>query len=210
MSICPNLNTPEWKTLVEGVGELEAYRDFMETDGEIRTPEQVNAKIAEQNIAAPLIVPSADINKVPTPLIEATVDTVTLQDNALLNDASDNTIHPTTDTHVEALDLAQQLSETLGITYQVINAAEAQALTEQAKNPWKAGDIGFYIGDIVYFVGDHLSMENVFHEFSHPFIRHLNITNPTLINSLYSQLQGTDRGKAIIQEVKELYADSLM
>jgi len=35
---CPNTNLPEWNTLVEAVGQLEAYKDFMETGGKIRTP----------------------------------------------------------------------------------------------------------------------------------------------------------------------------
>jgi len=42
--ICPNKNLKEWKDLVNVVGEHEAYRDFMEYNGEIRTPEEVLAK----------------------------------------------------------------------------------------------------------------------------------------------------------------------
>ena len=45
MKVCPNINTAEWKVLEESVGKFEAYRDFMETKGEIRTPEQVQAKL---------------------------------------------------------------------------------------------------------------------------------------------------------------------
>ena len=47
-SSCPNINLPEWKTLVKAVGQLEAYRDFMETGGQIRTPKEVNAKLLER------------------------------------------------------------------------------------------------------------------------------------------------------------------
>ena len=43
---CPNTNLPEWNDLVEAVGQLEAYKDFMETDGKIRTPKEVQRKIA--------------------------------------------------------------------------------------------------------------------------------------------------------------------
>ena len=49
MSSCPNINLPEWKTLEESVGTFEAYRDFMETDGMIRTPEEVQAKLREKD-----------------------------------------------------------------------------------------------------------------------------------------------------------------
>lgn len=44
-TICPNINLQEWKDLVNEVGEFEAYRDFLETDGLIRTPEEVKLKI---------------------------------------------------------------------------------------------------------------------------------------------------------------------
>jgi hypothetical protein len=43
--ICPNINTPEWKALEAAVGKFEAYRDFIEQDGEIRNPEIVQAKL---------------------------------------------------------------------------------------------------------------------------------------------------------------------
>ena len=48
MSICPNKNLPEWKALVAEVGSFEAFRDFMETNGEIRDPQTVAAKLKEQ------------------------------------------------------------------------------------------------------------------------------------------------------------------
>jgi hypothetical protein len=50
MSICPNKNLPEWKTLVEEVGEYEAFRDFFENEGEIRTPEMVQEKLNKEEI----------------------------------------------------------------------------------------------------------------------------------------------------------------
>jgi len=211
MSICPNINTPEWKALEAGVGKIEAYRDFMETNGEIRTPEEVQAKLAERANPGPTIIESPAPDDMPATMIDAVIDIgqnkVGLMDEAILNDASDNTVHPTSDTHVEAMDLIQQLSDTLGVDFQIVTAAEAQALTEQAKNPWKAGDVSFYVGGTVYFVGNHISMENAFHEFAHPFVRHIANTNPTLFNRLYSNLQMTDEGKAIIAEEKELYAN---
>jgi hypothetical protein len=47
--VCPNKNLPEWKQLVESVGEFEAYRDFFEYGGLIRTPEQVKLKLNLDN-----------------------------------------------------------------------------------------------------------------------------------------------------------------
>ena len=45
---CPNKNLPEWKTLVAKVGNREAFRDYMETNGEIRTPDVVLKKLAKR------------------------------------------------------------------------------------------------------------------------------------------------------------------
>ena len=45
MSTCPNKNLKEWKDLVEAVGEVEAYRDYLETKGEIRNPVDVQVKM---------------------------------------------------------------------------------------------------------------------------------------------------------------------
>lgn len=48
MNICPNINLPEWQALEEAVGKFEAYKDFMETGGMIRTPEEVLSKEKDQ------------------------------------------------------------------------------------------------------------------------------------------------------------------
>ena len=130
-----------------------------------------------------------------------------LMTDAIKNDAKANTVDPVANDHVEAMHLAKQMGDMLDIEYQVITAEQAQALTAQAKNPWKAGDVSFYIGGVVYFVGDGLTMNNVFHEFSHPFVRHIKVTNPELFNKLYSQLENTDEGRTIIEAIKEDYKE---
>ena len=50
MSSCPNRNLPEWIALEDAVGRFEAYRDFLETGGEIRTPEEVKQKLEERRL----------------------------------------------------------------------------------------------------------------------------------------------------------------
>jgi len=352
MSICPNINLPEWKALEAAVGKLEAFRDFMETNGEIRTPEEVLTKIELRNSIDPLVMqmvkPKGTINVywgqaesntstrilsnlaprkftwegreygsvehayqsnksgtfdqatydkyvkaggygtkirgkainkgfdnlqliqdlvvesfIQNPNSEATkkllryenfthntnelIDKAFLEGlklaqqsllttqspkqldlfeqdlniqqldvpgspantsligQAIMQDEVKNTIEPTSNTHVEAMSMAKQMSEAMEVDYQIITPEEAMALTANAKNPWKAGDNAFYIGNIVYFVGDHLNMENAFHEFSHPFVRHISATSPALFNSLYNQLASTAEGQAIIAEVTEAY-----
>jgi hypothetical protein len=61
MSICPNINLQEWKDLEAGVGTLEAFRDFMETGGEIRTTEQVQAKLAERTGYPDRSIPESNV-----------------------------------------------------------------------------------------------------------------------------------------------------
>jgi len=46
--ICPPRHLNEWKKLEKAVGRTEAIRDWKETKGEVRTPEEVNRKIAER------------------------------------------------------------------------------------------------------------------------------------------------------------------
>ncbi|MHA1966381.1 MAG: hypothetical protein ACW964_01140 [Candidatus Hodarchaeales archaeon] len=51
MSICINKNAPEWKVLVKAVGEFEAARDYLETGGKIRTPEEVEEKLEQRKFS---------------------------------------------------------------------------------------------------------------------------------------------------------------
>ena len=46
---CPNINLSDWKSLVAVVGKYEAYKDYLETDGKIRNPEVVKAKVESRN-----------------------------------------------------------------------------------------------------------------------------------------------------------------
>ena len=50
MATCPNKASNEWKTLANEVGELEAYRDYLETKGEIRTSEEVKRKLEKRKL----------------------------------------------------------------------------------------------------------------------------------------------------------------
>lgn len=45
MLSCPNKNNPDWIALETAVGPFEAFKDYMENSGEIRTPEVVKAKL---------------------------------------------------------------------------------------------------------------------------------------------------------------------
>jgi len=330
MSTCPNVNTAEWKALVEGVTEFEAYRDYMETGGKIRTVAEVQAKLSQRTdstasnfekniisqddksyyrgqiekptidedgnlilyaredelykraglkskgvsmtddlqsaieygngqleVAQNLASESYDANtelerlsengyyliQIPKHIsneivkeagevkiigdkiiiskgqykIEQVVDgeesKSTLESQlelefgdvqgsllaqaAILN-AEQNPEDSLFDDQAIAVGLATSMSAMLNVDYQVTTAAEALIL-----DPNWSGQKGFFVGGRVYFVGDHLNLSTVFHEFSHPFVRHIAKTNPKLFNALYNQVKGTEEGTEIIDTVKE-------
>lgn len=109
----------------------------------------------------------------------------------------------------QATELSRALSNQLGINYQFVTPAQAKELTANSKNPWQEGDKAFFIGDIVYFVGNNLRPDIVLHEFSHPLIRSIAKTNTKLFNTLYNKLANTPEGQAIVAEVKALYGQDL-
>jgi len=131
--------------------------------------------------------------------------------NSLTGIASEQTtvediVNETNDSKVEAIELANKMSEALGIEYQIVTAKDAEVLTQDAKNPWN-GESAFFIGGRVYFVGDNMSTDQVFHEFSHPFVRALSKDNPKLFNNLYNQVFNTPEGQELIERLKEQYSD---
>jgi hypothetical protein len=102
--------------------------------------------------------------------------------------------------------LMDKLSTALGIKYAIVTAEEALRLTEQAENPWD-GEPAFFIGGVVYFVGDKLTPEMVVHEFSHPLLRAIAKTNSQLFENLYTKLASTAEGMSIIATVKADYKE---
>ena len=50
--VYPNKNLKEWKDLESSVGEFEAYKDFLETGGDIRTPEEVTSTTEGRTLRA--------------------------------------------------------------------------------------------------------------------------------------------------------------
>jgi hypothetical protein len=67
------------------------------------------------------------------------------------------------------------------------------------------GEPAFFYQNQVYLVSGKASLESVFHEFSHPLINQIYLTNRPLFNKLYAELESTQWGKDIIDEVEALY-----
>lgn len=310
---CPNRASKEWKDLESYVGPMEAMRDFMETGGLIRTPEEVMEKLRTKwkipvNIFKKLspedqlkrfkedqsnyYIRESDaldrINniqrhyedlKIGYEFMETEGDTVSLhadilpgsqetydymfqkasEADALLRLSSGEEVFFQRDTidsvqnqaiqdeielykknqesfdtlqlsnpwimdmikqpvnltanqlsNTEAIDatkqMAEELSSSLGVPYQMISSQEAVRITASAKNPW-TGEAGFFFEGRIYFVGDKLTKDTLFHEFSHPLVRSINLNNESLFDNLYTKLLNTPEGQTIIQRVTSLYPE---
>jgi hypothetical protein len=193
MSVCPNINLKEWKALEASVGKFEAYRDFMETNGEIRTSEEVQAKINSREQQTEESLLSEDVS---------------LADlHSHLNVNREESYRPLDAQQIKrtrAVEFANKVSSALGVDYQVITPEEAMLITKGAKNPW-AGEGAFFVGGKVYFLQDRMSSDMVLHEFAHPLVRSIAKENPQLLNNLFESVIGTNEGQVILQAVKRDY-----
>ena len=189
---CPNTNLPEWQALVKAVGQLEAYRDYMETNGEIRTPKLVSAKMSER----------ASLPKESLKLSENASLNEVIADTSDITDVTPKGLKIDNLKQTQAIELAGKLSDSLGINWSVISTTQALALTKETINPWD-GAPAFFLGPKVYFVQDRMTSDLVLHEFAHPFIETIAIENPELFNNLYDQLRKTPEGKNIIANVQK-------
>lgn len=103
--------------------------------------------------------------------------------------------------------IAEQLSiQFPGIKYQFIDAETAARVTEFTKVPW-SGEPAFFHGDTTYFVGEALTEGIIFHEFAHPFVRSLQLSNAVLFQKLYASVAATAEGQSLIKLVGLLYPE---
>lgn len=204
MSVCPNINTSEWKQLEEAVGRFEAYKDFVESGYEIRTPQEVvsklekKAQIEEKIQALPFTSGMMSGNLIELGLAISTAAEPTIDDMAKRMALETQS--------TRAMEIARKLSANLGVNFSVITAEQAVEMTKNTINPW-SGQTAFYYGGTVQFIGESLSINSVLHEFSHPFIRQIQVDNPTLFNNLYAKLMQTDEGSEIIRQLEQTHPD---
>jgi len=100
--------------------------------------------------------------------------------------------------------IANNLSLNLGVPYSIISSEEARSITEKTETPWN-GEPAFFYGGQVYFVGDNMSLDKVFHEFSHPLVDAIYNTNPKLFNTVYNGLLATPEGELLSSQVAKAY-----
>jgi hypothetical protein len=203
MSVCPNINTPEWKKLEASVGKFEAFKDFMES-GEIRTPEQVKEKILTRESAESVERTfGGDFDSMSSePTLAELAQKTGLEADPFLG------INEEQLKNGRAIELADKMSMALGIPYEAVTAAQAIEITKNATNPW-AGEAAFFVGGSVYFVRDKMSTDLVLHEFAHPLVRAISIENKPLFKNLYDQLAKTAEGRDVIEEVKKSHSHLL-
>ena len=103
--------------------------------------------------------------------------------------------------------IANRLSTNLdGVPYNIITQVDAIALLANTQEKYNGQPAFFYNGQ-VYIIKDKLTLENVFHEFGHPFIKAIRKENPALFNKLFDNLSQTEEGQEIIRTVKEFSKD---
>jgi hypothetical protein len=99
--------------------------------------------------------------------------------------------------------LAEKLSGNLGVPYQFITPQEAANLTQNV-NQWK-GQAAFYLGGTVYMIPELITEKTVLHEFAHPLVRAIRISNPALFNKLATELKNTPAGLVLLQNARAAY-----
>ena len=181
MSSCPNKSfktdvnqkKSDWDLLVEEVGEFEAYRDYMETDGEIRSSEAVKNKLEmRKGVPGSVMYPKSNIPAGEFTLADVASDQLGETDNLGINiDQLKST---------RAIELANKMSAALNVKYEIVTAEQAAIITQNAKNPW-SGEAAFFVGGKVYFIQDKMSSDMVFHEFAALDLTHLHVAVIALI-----------------------------
>jgi hypothetical protein len=204
-SSCPNINfksdpnqeKTDWELLIDAVGsEFNAYKDYFEHGGNIRTP----AEVRNDSTTEPIIEVEEKTKGVVN--LDRVPGMFTVQDLAYEELGSEeDMIEALVDDSNNAAEVVLQLESKLGVKSEFISEEDAKSITAEANNSYN-GEPAFYFGDTVYFViGKGLNLETAFHEFSHPFVRAISVDNPVLFNRLYQDLISTPEGMRIKEDV---------
>lgn len=93
-----------------------------------------------------------------------------------------------------------------GLSVEMVTEEQAAQIIQDAGIPYN-NEAAFYVGDKVYFIADRMTTEIVFHEFAHPIVRSIALSNNTLFNNLYNQVASTPEGRELINAVKRSYPE---
>ena len=174
--------------LVEAVGYDEAFKDVIEQNGKVRSPEYVIDKILFENkIESPMDeMPEVDEEEVfdDLPGVEQVREIISSQNKR------------------KATEVMMKLSNQLGVDYEVITEEEFEVMF-----PDMPKAAGFFKKGKVYFVAGLFNHNIVFHEFCHPIIKAMAKENPVLFNRLYSDLVKSEDGFDLFSYVAKYYPE---
>lgn len=105
-------------------------------------------------------------------------------------------------------EMANVLAQNFGVSFEIVTADEARALTKDTEVPWN-GEPAFFFNGKVYFTEEGFTMENVLHEYSHPLLDCLHAQNPVLFNNLIADALGTAEGIAVLADVLNTYGQDI-
>jgi len=100
--------------------------------------------------------------------------------------------------------LGDKFKAAFGINYDQVSTEEAVALLANTPTPYN-NQPAFFYNNVVYFVDGQMTVANVLHEFAHPFINAISISDRKLFDNLYTQLTLTKNGETVINQVKAGY-----
>jgi predicted DNA-binding protein len=275
MSVCPNVNTPEWKNLEDVLGPDEAWKSWIRSKGETVTPLEgaflmmVDQKPREASLLLTQYSPreyrmKATLATTPLELlrvskedvyndelfkqwaitnnlssklglepitktekesakkfsefVEATSgqdlgdavvsDFLKYGDDNLLVETPDDfyDIHNKTRAEEIMIKMADKLSNQFGLSYEMVTSDQAFDILAKTQTPYH-NQPAFFLGGKIYLVSGKADLNSVLHEFAHPLVRMLALNNKALFNNLYTQLEATPEGQALINEVKLMYPE---
>jgi len=207
INACPA--DPKFKTIVETFGEFQAYKDYMENGGVVRSIEDIRNKLISQGNLA---IESDENFQTNT---ESLTDIDILRDLALKIPGYSTVFQPITPVNQtiqntqgnQVLDaVIKDLSTRLGVGYQFITDEEAYNMLSKAGHKY-TGEAGFFFGGTVYFIREKVTLETAFHEFAHPFITAIARENPELHEKLFTELANTEEGALLKNIVSELHPE---
>jgi len=215
-------SSPEWAKLssnTEGVGLFEAVKDAVfRSNGMVRPVEDVVRSIIKENpsrilefkdrfpeIAEEFLEYKSEFTVgTDGPLgseidlyIKANLDS-SLATSALNTFGKESESSFVTDGINELIGtLSDNYGNQVGVNFITVDQAK-EMHTAQKKN--YGGQKAFFNNGAVYFVSNNITRKDVFHEFSHPFVKSLRADNKKVYDKLISDIIGTEEGSLILQE----------
>jgi len=217
-------DSPEWKKLssnTEGVGLFEAVKDAMfRADGVARPVEDVVRSIIKENpsraleykdrfpqiaeeflrpeyVASELVGTNGPLGSEIDLYIKANLD-ASLATSAIDVFGKESESSSVTDALNEFIGtLTDNFGNQVGVNF--ITAEQAKEMhAAQGKN--YNGQKGFFNNGAIYFVSKNITRKDVFHEFSHPFIKSLRLNNKRVYDNLIAEVLSTEEGSLLFQE----------